>query len=231
MVGRSVTECGGRVFKHTGDGVCAVFDDPADAVRAAVAAQRELAVVGVDARMALDVGAADQRGDDYFGLTLSRCAGLLAVTSGRQILVTLAVEELLRDAVPDGVELELVGLVSLRDFDRPDHLFQVVAPGLQQQFPPVADRVVAAFPSARSNLVGRDAELAAIIDLVLPGRVVSLVGAGGAGKTRLALEVLALRHQPLGGGVFVDLAAVEDPRASSCSRSPTPWGCSSRPLT
>jgi predicted ATPase/class 3 adenylate cyclase len=211
-IARSVAKFGGRVFKHTGDGACAVFADPVDAVRAAVAAQSELTAIDVAVRMALDVGAADRRGDDFFGLSLSHCARLLAVTSGHQILVTLAVEELLRDALPDDVELAPVGPVSLRDFDRPEDLFQVVAPGLHREFPPLGDRVVAAFPTARSNLVGRDDELATIVDLVVPGRVVSLVGPGGAGKTRLALEVLARRHQPLGGGVFVDLAAVEDPR-------------------
>ena len=212
VIGRSVMKFGGRVFKHTGDGACAVFDDPVDAVRAAAAAQLELAAIDVVVRMALDVGAADRRGDDFFGLTLSRCSRVLAVTSGRQILVTLAVEELLRDALPDDVELTPVGLVSLRDFDRPDDLFQVVAPGLQREFPAIGDRVVAAFPTARSNLVGRTNELAAIVELVAPGRVVSLVGTGGAGKTRLALEVLARRHHRLGGGVFVDLSAVDDPR-------------------
>jgi predicted ATPase/class 3 adenylate cyclase len=212
VIARWVTKFGGRVFKHTGDGACVVFGDPGDAVRAAVAAQAELTALDVAVRMALDVGAADQRGDDFFGLSLSHCARLLAVTSGHQILATLAVEELLRDALPAGVELALVGPVSLRDFDRPEDLFQVVVPALPREFPPIGDRVIAAFPTARSNLVGRDDELATIVDLVVPGRVVSLVGPGGAGKTRLALEVLALRHQPLGGGVFVDLVAVEDPR-------------------
>ena len=93
----AVTAAGGRVFKHTGDGICAVFDDPADAVASAVASQRSLVRLGARVRMGIDVGVVQERGADYFGLTLNRCREGDGLGSRGQVLVTLAVEELLTD--------------------------------------------------------------------------------------------------------------------------------------
>jgi class 3 adenylate cyclase len=97
-----------------------------------VASQRSLVGLGLDVRMGIDVGVADERGDDYFGLTLSRCARVMGLAHGGQILVTSAVEELLRDALPTGVWFRDLGLVRLRDFGDDTRLFQVVAAGLRR---------------------------------------------------------------------------------------------------
>jgi predicted ATPase len=207
----AIVASSGRMFKHTGDGVCAVFDDPVDALRAAVESQRSLVRLGAAVRMGIDVGPAHERGDDFFGLTLNRCARVMGLAHGGQILVTLAVEELARECMPAGLGVVDVGVVRLRDFDADDRLFQVVAADLPGVFPTLGSgRAVARFPVTRTPLVGRVAELAAVVDLVQPGRLVSVVGPGGSGKTRLALEVLSERYEELGGGVFADLSSIAD---------------------
>ena len=143
----AIVRSGGTVFKHTGDGVCAVFDDPAGAVRAAVDGQRSLLELGVQVRMGIDVGVAYERGSDYFGLTLNRCARVMSVAHGGQVLVTLAVEEMVQDLLPRELSLEDVGLIRLRDFDLETRLFQVRANGLPCDFPAVgSERVVGRFP-------------------------------------------------------------------------------------
>jgi predicted ATPase/class 3 adenylate cyclase len=208
----AIAASSGTTFKHTGDGICAVFEDPADALRAAVESQQSLLGLGAAVRMGIDVGVAHERGDDYFGLTLNRCARVMGLAHGGQILVTLAVEELMRDSFPDGLALIDLGLVRLRDFGADDRLFQVVAPDLPRQFPALgAGRVLARFPIARTRLVGRVADLAHVAVLVGPGRLVSVVGTAGSGKTRLALEVLSERSELFGGGAFVDLSSIADP--------------------
>ena len=208
---RAVTAAGGSVFKHTGDGVCAAFDDPAGAVTAAVGSQRSLVRLGVGVRMGIDVGVAHERGDDYFGLTLNRCARVMGLAHAGQILVTLAMEELLHDALPAGVSLRDLGLVGLRDFGVDTRLFQVVAAELPEEFPGLrSGRTLSRFPAARTALVGRARELAEIDRLVGSRRLVTLVGAGGSGKTRVALEVLANRHERFGGGAFADLSSITD---------------------
>ena len=208
----AIAAADGRTFKHTGDGVCAVFDDPTEATRAAVTAQRALSDLGADVRMAVDVGPAESRGDDFFGLTLNRCARLMALAHGGQILATMAVEELVRRSLPDGIELRDVGVVRLRDFNTDDRIFQVVAPLLRRQFPPPSSVSPGApVPAARTRLLGRDEELQRLVAAVGAGRLISLVGPGGSGKTRLAIETLVVRKGELGGATFVDLAPLADP--------------------
>jgi predicted ATPase/class 3 adenylate cyclase len=206
----AISRAHGRIFKHTGDGICAVFDEPLDAVEAAVDAQCALARLNAAVRMGVDVGPVAARGDDFFGITLNRCSRLMALAHGGQILTTMAVEELVRRALP--VELELVdrGLVRLRDFDADERVFQVVAPQLRRDFPALPGALDRPFPSPRTPLFGRNVELRALHAAVGPGRLANLVGPGGSGKTRLALETLRDRHVELGGGIFVDLAPLTD---------------------
>jgi predicted ATPase/class 3 adenylate cyclase len=209
----AITAMDGRVFKHTGDGMCAVFEDPASAVGAAVSAQRSLVGSDIRVRMGIHVGVALRRGDDFFGLTVNRCARIMEAAHGGQIVVSLAAEEVLRDDLPAGLSLLSLGPVRLRDLGHDDELFQVVAADLPQEFP--APRHVVAAPASialrRGRLVGRTAELGDLESRLRPGRVVTVVGAGGCGKTRLALEVLSRRYEQFGGGVFADFSAIGDP--------------------
>ena len=121
---------GGRVFKHTGDGVCAVFASPRAAVDVAVAAQRSLEL---PVRMGISTGEAELRGSDYFGTVLNRAARVMAAGHGGQILLDGQTAGLLR-----GVDLVDLGPRRLRDITDPVPIFQVRAPGLRTEFPRLA---------------------------------------------------------------------------------------------
>jgi predicted ATPase len=176
---------GGRLFKHTGDGICAAFDSARAATEAAVAAQR---LLQLPVRMGIATGEAHERGGDYFGLALSRAARVMAVGHGGQILVAASTALLL-----DGVDLIDLGEHRLRDLSGGHRLFQVRADGLPEIFPPL--RTLSAVPSnlpvIATSFVGRDAEAEEVARLVRSNRVVTLTGVGGVGKTRLALQVAA----------------------------------------
>lgn len=208
----------GEVFSTMGDGMAAAFPTARDAVLAAVAAQREL--LGHEwgdggplrVRMGVHFGAAQQRGGDYFGRTLNRCARLMAVGHGGQILVSAAA----RAELADDVTLVDLGVHRLRDLSDPEHVFQVVADGLDQRFPPLhsLEATVGNLPLQPTSFVGRDAETAAVISALSAYRVVTLAGVGGVGKTRLAVQVAAELSPRFADGTWLcELAPVGDPVA------------------
>lgn len=199
---------GGFPFKHTGDGVCAVFASPTAAVDAAVDAQRELEL---PVRMGISTGEAELRGSDYFGAVLNRAARLMAAGHGGQILLDGVTAGLLR-----GVELLDLGSRRLRDIAQPVQVFQIRAAGLPIEFPPLRalDTPVGNLRPAASTLIGRAAELEDIAAAVREHRVVTLTGAGGVGKTRLALGIAADLADEFPDGVWVfELASVTDAAA------------------
>ncbi|OBG44981.1 ATP-binding protein [Mycolicibacterium fortuitum] len=205
---RTITEHEGQAFKHTGDGVCAVFTSPADAVEAAVAAQREL---GLPVRMGIATGEAQLRGDDYFGPVLNRAARIMAAGHGGQILLDGVTSGMLSD-----VNLISVGTRTLRDITKPVELFQVRADGLRTEFPPLnaIDAQPGNLRTPSTSLIGRAAELDELDTTLKAHRVVTLTGVGGVGKTRLALELASRSADRYPDGVFViELAAVGDPAA------------------
>jgi predicted ATPase len=206
---RSVIEAhGGWLFKHTGDGVCAAFSAARDAVDAAVEAQREL---GLPVRMGMATGEAEERDGDYFGPPLNRAARVMAAGHGGQILVAASTAVLVH-----GVELVDLGEHRLRDLSEATRLFQIDAEGLESQFAPLrtVDAVPGNLPLQLTSLVGRDAEVDELADLVRAHRLVTLTGVGGVGKTRLALQVAAELVATFPDGVWsVELATVEDPAA------------------
>src|ERR1700680_795671 len=125
----AIEEHGGWLFKHTGDGVCAAFASPGSAVDAAVAAQRELEL---PVRMGLATGEAELRDGDYFGAVLNRAARVMAAGHGGQVLLADSTAGLL-----SGVDLLDLGPRRLRDVPNPITVFQVQAPGLLTDFPPL----------------------------------------------------------------------------------------------
>jgi predicted ATPase/class 3 adenylate cyclase len=198
----------GRLFKHTGDGVCAVFASPHLAVDAAIAAQR---AVGLPVRMGIATGEAEARSGDYFGPVLNRAARLMSAGHGGQILLDGAAAGLL-----DDVDLLALGTSRLRDITNPVALFQVRAPGLRTDFPPLktADAVVGNLRAPSTSFVGRDREVANVQAELRAHRLVTLTGVGGVGKTRLALEVAKDVSTDFRDGVwFIELAPVADPAA------------------
>src|SRR6266849_6022704 len=138
-----ITAHNGFVFKMVGDAVYAAFALPADAVSAALAAQRAVAAeqwgeVGpLRVRMALHTGAAQSRDEDYFGPTLNRVARVLSTGYGGQILLSVATLELVRDDLPAGVSVQDLGEHALKDLLRPEHVYQLTSPDLPAAFPPL----------------------------------------------------------------------------------------------
>jgi predicted ATPase/class 3 adenylate cyclase len=216
----AVKEAGGTVFKHTGDGICAAFDTAAAALAAALEAQRSLLADDwqdsgpLEVRMALHTGAAERRGNDFFGPALNRTARLLDIAHGRQVVLSLVATELVRDELPSGADVVDLGEHRLADLNRPERVFQLAHPDLPAVFPPL--RSLGAhrhnLPIAASSFVGRAHELEAVSDLLRTARLVTLVGVGGVGKTRLALQLAAglLEDHP-DGVFFVDLAPLAEP--------------------
>ena len=178
---RSAIEAhGGFLFKHTGDGVCAAFASPRSAVDAAVAAQRALEL---PVRMGIATGEAELREGDYFGAVLNRAARVMAAGHGGQILLAESTAGLL-----SGVDLVDLGPRRLRDLPTPVGVFQVRAPGLRTEFPPL--RALDASPGnlrpAITSFIGRESEVAEVQAALQAHRLVTLTGVGGVGKTRLA---------------------------------------------
>ncbi len=198
----------GFLFKHTGDGVCAAFSSPRLAIDAAVAAQRALEL---PVRMGLATGEAELRDGDYFGTVLNRAARVMAAGHGGQILVAESTAVLLT-----GVDLLDLGPRRLRDLPIPVGVFQVRAPVLRTDFPPLrgVDSNPGNLRPAITRLIGRDAEVANLQAAMRSHRLVTLTGVGGVGKTRLAMEVAArLADEFVDGVWFFELAAVADPAA------------------
>jgi predicted ATPase/class 3 adenylate cyclase len=198
----------GWLFKHTGDGVCAAFSSPSCAVDAARAAQLALEL---PVRMGIATGEAEMRGADYFGAVLNRAARVMSAGHGGQILLDGITAGLLSD-----VELVALGLRRLRDIAKPVELFQIRAPGLRAEFPPL--RTLDATPGnlrpQTTSFIGRESELADVSAALKAHRLVTLIGVGGVGKTRLALEVAAQSAPNFPDGVWViELATVGDPAA------------------
>jgi predicted ATPase len=201
---------GGRLFKHTGDGMLAAFGSPSRAVEAAIEAQRGL---DLPVRMGLATGEAELRDDDYFGPTLNRAARVMAAGHGGQVLVASSTAVLL-----DGFELIDLGEHRLKDLSRPQRLFQLCAEGLEKSFPALRtlDAARGNLPLQSTSFIGRENEVASVIEALRLHRLVTLTGVGGVGKTRLALQVAAeLAPQYQGGAWLVELAPIGDAGATA----------------
>ncbi len=215
---------GGWVDATEGDSFFAVFVDPVAALHAAVEVQRELAVRswphGIEAvrvRMGLHTGWVERRDLGYVSLEVHRGARVAAAANGGQILLTQATRALLGTAV----DAQDLGEHRLKDFPRPERLFHVVIDGRRaDQFGSLRTARVRPtnLPAEFGPLIGRELELERVVELCeLCGegeRFVTLVGSGGAGKTRLALAAARRQLDDLPNGAFVvSLAAVSDPAA------------------
>src|SRR6478609_7863794 len=161
--------------------------------------------------MGLATGEAELRGGDYFGTVLNRAARVMAAGHGGQILLSDSTAILL-----SGLDLVDLGPRRLRDVPTPVGVFQVRAPGLRAEFPPLRalDTSPGNLRPAVTSLIGRDTEVSNIQVAVRSHRLVTLTGVGGVGKTRLALEVAGRLADEFPDGVwFFELAAVADPAA------------------
>jgi predicted ATPase/class 3 adenylate cyclase len=220
---RTVIEAhNGHVFKTVGDAFHATFSAAPDALEAALEAQRVLLHETWDltgplrVRMALHTGVAEERDEDYFGPTLNRVARLLSAGHGGQILLSLATRELVQDGLPDDSGLRDLGERRLKDLSSPERVFQITAPGLRSEFPPLKTLDIRRnnLPAQPTPLVGRERELEEVLALLRRSyvRLLTFTGPGGTGKTRLGLQAAAELTDEFEDGVFfVALAAVADP--------------------
>ena len=211
----------GFVFQVVGDSFAASFHNANDAVNAALDAQRSLhsepwTPAPVKVRMGVHTGQAEfQENGTYQGyLTLSHVQRLMSAAHGGQVLLSLAAEKLVRDEMPKGVSLRDMGERRLKDVVRTEHIYQLVVTGLPSDFPPIKtlDRHLHNLPAQMTSFVGRETELAEISQALSAHRLVTLTGSGGAGKSRLSLQVGMNCLQQFPDGVWlVELAPVTDP--------------------
>ena len=213
-------EHSGHVFKTMGDAFCVAFESTLDGLLSATLAQRHLAAAAWEetgplrVRMALHVGEAEQRDNDYFGPTLNRVARLLSTAHGGQTLLSSVAAERTRAALPPEISLRDLGERRLKDLSRPERIFQVVARDLPADFPPLRSLEVLPnnLPAQVTTFIGRAREMAEVKRLLGISRAVTLTGPGGTGKTRLSLQVAAEVLDTLPHGVWlVELATVTDP--------------------
>jgi predicted ATPase/class 3 adenylate cyclase len=199
LLTRAVETHAGHVIKSTGDGLHAVFTTADAAVMAAVAGQQALLAASwgplgaLRVRMGLHTGAAEQRGDDYFGPVLNRAARLAEVSHPGQVVCSQATADLVRDSLAPSVGLVELGGHRLRDLDRPEIVFQVTHPELAADFPLLATSAahIGNLPRPLTSFVGHDDDLTMIAAALVHTPLVTLTGVGGVGKTRLGLEAAA----------------------------------------
>lgn len=212
----------GAIFKTVGDAYCCVFGDAAEAVRAAISMQRALAgarwpdAVGMlQIRIGIHTGEAISEHGDYFGPTLNRVARLMSAAHGGQIVLSWSAAEMIGDALESECSFVDLGAHRLKDLAEPQHVYQILAQGLEADFPTLAslDAHPNNLPSQIEAFVGRREELLQLRALLAENRLVTICGVGGIGKTRLALHAAA---ETIGayadGSWIVRLTDISDPQ-------------------
>ncbi len=211
------------VEQGEGDSIVAAFSRASDAVAAALEAQRALAAqvwpdgLRLRVRIALHTAEAQLRDEgNYFGAALSRCARLRGIANGGQTLLSRAVYDLVVERLPAGVTLVDKGTHRLRDLGHPEHVFALNHPDVPTSAEPLRslDALPNNLPEQLTSFVGREQELSDIAEALSATRLLTLTGAGGCGKTRLAAQTAAdvLDRFP-DGAWWVELAPLADPEA------------------
>ena len=211
------SQLSGDVFKARGDGFFVAFPTALAARDMAVALQRALFQEFGEAfaiRTVLSTGEAEHRDGDYFGLALSRAARVLELSHGTQLVLTETSARLVLEAEPAATaQLQDLGTFQIRSLEQAERLFQFLIPGLPTEFPPLSSASLPPhnLPRTLTSFIGRENECMQVEHLLSQTRLLSILGAGGSGKTRISLHVGdTLLTQYPGGVWFVDLAPVAD---------------------
>lgn len=211
----------GTVFKTVGDAFYTVFVSPLEALHAAIEAQERLRTepweeigLTLKVRMGIHTGAPECREDDYFGPSVNRVARVCDLGHGGQILVTRAVHELIGESAPKQIAFRGLNAWRLKGMTRPETIYQVEAPCLPADFPPLRSVAESGgnLPEILASFIGREQEIRQITRLLDSHKLLTLRGAGGCGKTRLAIEAVRPLAVDYPGGVWlVRLEAILDP--------------------
>lgn len=215
------TEYGGVVIKHRGEGdsFFVVYGHPSDAVRAAAFVQQKLIEIEwptpepLRVRMAIHTGEAELRDGDYYGPAVNRCARLRAIAHGGQVILSGTAARQVEGQLPSNLTLLDLGAHRLKDLSRPEQVFQLVSPGLPVTFPPLRSlpNQLHNFPVQTTAFIGRAAELKQLHERLHQTRLLSLLGPGGVGKSRLALQLAAETAESFPDGTWLaELAALQN---------------------
>jgi predicted ATPase/class 3 adenylate cyclase len=238
IVRGAIAEHGGHEIRTEGDAFFVAFSRAGDAVRAAVAAQRRLGAcawpdrVALRVRIGLHTGEPRLVGEDYVGMDVHCAARICSSAHGGQVLVSETTEKVVAGQAIEGLDLRSLGEHRLKDLSRPLRLYQVTANGLIADFPPLraleslstgrtdhwaaqgfsgGDGVSTNLPHQLTSFVGRERELTELDGMLRRTRLLTLLGPGGCGKTRLALELARAHVDEFEGGVWlVELAPITD---------------------
>jgi predicted ATPase/class 3 adenylate cyclase len=211
----------GIVIKTTGDGVHAAFTEAGAALAAAIELQGALSSLTVAdgqplrVRMGLHAGSDEYRDGDFFGPAVNRAVRVMDAAHGGQILLSHAVVAQAGDALPAGTRLRELGLVRLRDLVSSERIFQVEHPALRRDFPALRSLEVTPnnLPQQLTSFVDRRDEVRKGRALLAEHRLVTLIGMGGMGKSRLSIQLAAEVQDDYPDGVWlVELAPIANPR-------------------
>jgi len=212
----------GYIIKTTGDGVHAVFTTAFDAIKSSLDAQREFQTseflknseISIHVRMGLHTGEAELRDGDYYGQTLNRAARIMSAGHGGQILISDVTGQVAREHLPADVALLELGEHHLKGLVQPERILQVTAPDLQKEFSPLHSVPTATnnLPAQLTSFIGRERELEDAEEKLASTKLLTLIGPGGTGKTRLSIQIAAEQLVNFRDGVWlVELAPVSDP--------------------
>jgi predicted ATPase/class 3 adenylate cyclase len=213
---KAFADHGGAEVDTQGDAFFFAFTRARDAVAAAAGGQRALASGPIRVRMGIHTGEPLRTDEGYVGMDIHRGARIAAAGHGGQVLISQAARELVQDDLPEEFDLHDLGEHRLKDLSRPQRIFQLLAEGLEREFPPLAtlENRPTNLPPQPTPLIGRERELAEVVELLSRPdvRMLTVTGPGGAGKTRLALQAAADLLDDFADGVFfVGLSAITEP--------------------
>jgi predicted ATPase/class 3 adenylate cyclase len=215
----------GFVFRTVGDSFSVAFDTASDALSAALEAQRRLQneswePAPIRVRMGIHTGSAQFRKDSpgqtssYEGYaTLALTQRIMSVGHGGQVLLSQSTYELVREGLREGVELRDMGECRLKDIARPEQIYQVSAPGLPSDFPPLntLEKIQHNLPAQLTSFIGREQEIADARELLASAHMLTLIGPGGTGKTRLSLQVAVEQLPEFKDGIWlIELAPLSE---------------------
>jgi len=202
----------GEEVDTAGDGLFGAFHAAGEAVMAAVSAQWQLqgkeweAGGAVAVRMGIHTGESVRTGEGYVGIDVHRAARICSAAHGGQILLSAVTGALVSNAPPEGCSLEPLGEFRLKGLEHPEQIVQVLVEGLKTDFPPpnAPKERKTNLPARLPTLIGREEAVHEVQDLLLhsDARMVTLTGAGGSGKTTLALHVASQLPGEFPDGVF-----------------------------